>query len=124
MAKKKKKDLNDGDFTNNPFAALAGLSLPDADPAVLDAMNAPADLEDVALDTLSLRKEKKGRRGKTVTCVSGSKDWPEESRTSFMKKIKNVLGTGASFDGEDIVVQGEHIARLKQFFEKEKIVFK
>ncbi len=122
MAKKKKKDVNDGEFTHNPFAALAGLSLPDADPDVLDAMSAEAAAE-IKLSPLALRKEKKGRRGKTVTCITGARDWPEEERTVFMKKIKNVLGTGASFDGEDIVVQGEHIERLKKLFEKENLSF-
>ncbi len=122
MAKKKKKDFNDGEFKNNPFGGLAGLSLPDADPALLASV---ADVPTLArLDTLSFRKEKKGRRGKTVTCISGSQNWPDEERASMMKKIKNHLGTGASFDGEHIVVQGDHIDRLKLFLENEKIFFK
>lgn len=96
----------DGAF-NNPFAALQGLAedlpkqpkKPDTQ-AAEPAPKGPAPLTGKVV----LRREKKGRGGKTVTRVSGL---PPSRLDELCKKMKKGLGCGAKVEGEDLVLLGE-----------------
>jgi len=90
---------------NNPFAALQGLGkdLPKqekAGPAKAKQPAGPAPLS----GKIVLRREKKGRGGKTVTRVSGL---PPSRLDELCKKMKKGLGCGAKVEGEDLVLLGQ-----------------
>ena len=95
----------DGAF-HNPFAALQGLGkdLPKQEKtpeAKVEAKpSGPAPLS----GKIVLRREKKGRGGKTVTRVTGL---PSSRLDELCKKMKKGLGCGAKVEGEDLVLLGE-----------------
>ncbi len=67
--------------------------------------------------TLSIRPEKKGRGGKTVSVIY---DFPAHSEDYFKKltkKLKRECGTGGTFKGDSIEVQGDHREKIKLFLE-------
>ena len=67
--------------------------------------------------TLCIRPEKKGRGGKTVSVIY---DFPREGEDYFKKltkKLKRECGTGGTFKGDSIEVQGDHRQKIKQFLE-------
>ena len=66
---------------------------------------------------LSLRAEKKGRGGKVVSVIY---DFPKGSEDYFKKltkKLKRECGSGGTFKGESIEVQGDHRDKIKLFLE-------
>ncbi len=67
--------------------------------------------------TLSIRPEKKGRGGKTVSVIY---DFPPHSEDYFKKltkKLKRECGTGGTFKVDSIEVQGDHREKIKDFLE-------
>lgn len=67
--------------------------------------------------TLSVRPEKKGRGGKTVCVIY---DFPagHDYFKKLTKKLKRVCGSGGTFKGESIEVQGDHREALKSYLEE------
>lgn len=55
---------------------------------------------------LTVRKEKKGRGGKTVTVVEGYKGNPQ-TLEALCKKVKQQCGTGGSVDKKTFLIQGD-----------------
>ena len=55
-----------------------------------------------------VRREKKGRGGKTVTTVSGL-EGTEKEVAAIAKKLKKRCGTGGSFKDWVIVIQGDRV---------------
>lgn len=104
MSKSPHDDLPKG-LSHNPFAALR----PDGKPAPCaksrsaetTAGQAPAS----SPQQVVVRREKKGRGGKTVTRVSGL-ELNAKDINSLARDLKQGLGCGASVDGEDILLQG------------------
>ncbi len=106
---------------NGPFhSAFSGLaSLRDALPS--------SDLPDPELNSgpdakstsdkptgslkLVLRREKKGRAGKTVTRLLGLPS--PEDRTTWAKRLKKELGCGATIEGDDVILLGDVGERAK-----------
>jgi translation initiation factor 1 len=66
---------------------------------------------------LFVRKEKKGRGGKTVTVVEGYKGNPQVLE-QLTKKIKQHCGVGGSIKGKDIVIQGDIADKVVRFLLK------
>ena len=67
--------------------------------------------------TLSIRPEKKGRGGKTVSVIY---DFPENAEDYFKKltkKLKRECGTGGTYKVDSIEVQGDHREKIKTFLE-------
>jgi translation initiation factor 1 len=64
-----------------------------------------------------VRREKKGRGGKTVTRVTGlgpaGADLPQLAR-----ELKRALGCGASVDGTDVLLQGSMTERAAAWLEE------
>lgn len=92
---------------NNPFAALQGLGkdLPKQEkgprtPKAEAKAKGPAPLD----GKIVLRREKKGRGGKTVTRISGL---PPSRLGELCKDMKKGLGCGAKVEGEDLVLLGQ-----------------
>ena len=112
---KKKKTLPSASapqLTQNPFAALAGLTAPAAAVGAQDEPGEPvgADLQLPA--KLVVRREKKGRGGKTVTRISGLSA-PQRDRV--IGALKKALGCSASAEGEDLLLHGALVDRAARW---------
>ena len=63
---------------------------------------------DAASDgVIRLRREKKGRKGKTVTTVSGFQVGTDDLK-QIASSLKNICGTGGSVKDGVIIIQGDH----------------
>ena len=58
-----------------------------------------------------VRLEKKGRKGKTVSIITGVKS-PDVGKRALAKHLKNKLGSGGAVKGADIEIQGDQRERL------------
>ena len=76
---------------------------PAASPEALDFGGAPK---------IVLRREKKGRGGKTATVVEGLR-LPPSALERIARDLKRALGCGATIEGDTIVVQGDMAARIE-----------
>jgi translation initiation factor 1 len=67
--------------------------------------------------TLSIRREKSGRGGKTVSVIY---DLPDNELyfKALTKKLKSHCGTGGSFKEGRIEIQGDKLARIQEHLEK------
>jgi len=65
-----------------------------------------------------IRRESKGRGGKSV-CVIEGLPIPVESLKALQKKLKAQLGTGGAVKGQCIEIQGDHREKLLILLEKE-----
>jgi translation initiation factor 1 len=61
---------------------------------------------------LVLRREKKGRGGKTATVIEGLK-LPPSALDRIARDLKRALGCGATTESNTIVIQGDMSARLE-----------
>ncbi len=102
---------------DNPFAALAGLgNLPPAPD------NQPPSGEDETADPLGAAKsdplrvllDRKQRRGKTATIVTGFTG-NEDALAELGKSIKVACGTGGSVKDGEIIIQGDHRERVLEW---------
>jgi len=76
---------------------------------------APADPEKIdfgGATKIVVRREKKGRGGKTATVVEGIKR-PPSALERIARDLRKALGCGASVEGDTIVVQGDMAARIE-----------
>jgi uncharacterized repeat protein (TIGR03833 family) len=94
-----------GPLTYSPFAALADVVRASANavaeqpaPTVVDP---PSAL--VGEGEVRLRRETKGRGGKTVVRVTGL---PAHQLTALVPQMKKALGCGATIEGPDLVLLG------------------
>lgn len=103
----------DGAF-HNPFAALQGLGkdLPKQDEPTPSAAKAEAKGPPPLTEKVVLRREKKGRGGKTVTRISGL---PPSRLDELCAKMKKGLGCGGKVEGEDLVLLGSLTDRAAQW---------
>lgn len=102
---------------NNPFAKLAALreALP-AGEAKTPAAQEPAEAVDPVAALLArrvvVRRERKGRGGKTVTVVQ----WPDGAEAAALdalaKELRKGLGTAAQREETSIAVQGDIADRV------------
>lgn len=74
---------------------------------------APGDESPTRLGRVVVRRERKGRRGKTVTSVDGL-DLPEAGREALARELRTTLGCGARVEGEQVVVQGDQRERVAE----------
>jgi len=64
-----------------------------------------------------IRRETKGRGGKTVTLVTGIQASPEQLR-SILKDIKARVGGGGTVKDGELVIQGDHREIVFEILEK------
>ncbi len=67
---------------------------------------------------LCIRPEKKGRGGKTVSVLYNFPTGHDYFK-KLTKKLKRVCGSGGTFKGDSIEVQGDHREAIKIFLESE-----
>ena len=82
--------------------------------------------EDIArLDTINKRskinisKQKKGKKGKTITLISGLGTEDEILLKEFLKKIKVFCGTGGTLIDRNIQLQVDMVSKSIEFLRKE-----
>lgn len=67
---------------------------------------------------LLVRKEKKGRGGKTVTIVEGYKGNPQ-TLEALCKKVKQQCGVGGAVQGKNFIIQGDKADQVVKILIKE-----
>lgn len=122
MAKQKDKGVYSSGGTptplDNPFAALQSLNLAPAPEGASDEVweeshSSPAEL-DPAQQNLRLFIDRKQRKGKEVTIVSGFQG-SEEALEALGKSIKAHCGVGGSVKDGELLVQGNQREKVLQF---------
>lgn len=67
--------------------------------------------------TLYVERDRKGRRGKTVTVISGLQG-SDADREALLKQFKALCGAGGTLKDGNLEIQGDHrdklLARLKE----------
>ena len=64
---------------------------------------------------LKIYKEKKGKKGKTVTIISGFETQNISQIVQLLKKLKVYCGTGGSLNDKGIQLQGDMQEKVKFF---------
>lgn len=60
---------------------------------------------------LRVQASRKGRKGKTVTVISGFQTQPE-TLAKLLKQLKNQCGTGGTAKDDTLEIQGDHTQKL------------
>ena len=81
------------------------------------------DIEDkvceIQSSKLKIFKEKKGKKGKTVTIISGLETQNISQIVQLLKQLKIYCGTGGSINDQGIQLQGDMQEKVKFFLRKE-----
>ena len=105
-------------LSTNPFAALQGAlgELPPGDAVTATPIPsiAPIDSPSLVHGRLVLRREKKGRGGKTATVIEGL-TVPEPALHDVAQRLRRQLGCGAHVEGATIVVGGAQTGRVREW---------
>lgn len=67
----------------------------------------------VSQQNLRVQASRKGRKGKTVTAISGFQTKPE-TLAALLKQLKTQCGTGGTVREDTIEIQGDHTQKLVQ----------
>lgn len=119
MASKKREDHSGAAASfDNPFARLAPLrgelppgDEPTAEPSIVEEAGSPLG------GKIVVRRERKGRGGKTVTVVEGVR-LEGDALTGFAREMKRALGCGAVVESGVVVLQGAQEEAARAFLEK------
>ena len=68
---------------------------------------------------INISKQKKGKKGKTITLIKGLGIRNETEVKVLLKKMKVFCGTGGTLIGEDIQLQGDMVNKSIEFLRKE-----
>jgi translation initiation factor 1 len=66
---------------------------------------------------LKIQASRKGRKGKTVTVISGFQAKPE-TLADLVKQLKTQCGTGGTLKDNEIEIQGEHKQKIVEILTK------
>lgn len=124
MAKKKREDRSTtqtpSEPFNNPFEALRALASEksaEAEPHPSTQVPSETAVDEVLPSRgrkVVLRREKKGRGGKTVTCIEGL-DAPE----ALAQTLARAMGCGATIEAETLILQGDQTQRAADWLRKQ-----
>ena len=92
-----------GQIGDDNLGASAGRSTPAPPSTKTSSRGAGAQVR--------VQRERKGRRGKTVSVITGVPR-PKAHREDLLKQLKQKLGTGGGLEGDNIVIQGDHRDRV------------
>jgi translation initiation factor 1 len=73
-----------------------------------------------SLKKLVLRRERKGRGGKTVTIVSGFTDANTDLKP-LARELGKALGCGTSVESDTLVIQGDQVERAATWFNNQGV---
>jgi len=68
---------------------------------------------------INISKQKKGKKGKTITLISGLGTEDEIFLKELLKKIKVFCGTGGTLIDSNIQLQGDMVPKSIEFLRKE-----
>ena len=68
---------------------------------------------------INISKQKKGKKGKTVTLIRGLGTEDEILLKELLKKIKVFCGTGGTLIDRNIQLQGDMVSKSVEFLRKE-----
>ena len=68
---------------------------------------------------INISKQKKGKKGKTITLIKGLAIRNETEVRELLKKMKVFCGTGGTVIGEDIQLQGDMVSKSIEFLRNE-----
>ena len=71
------------------------------------------------ISKINISKQKKGKKGKTITLIKGLGIKNEIEIKKFLKKMKVFCGTGGTVIGEDIQLQGDMLDKSIEFLRNE-----
>lgn len=121
MGKKKRQSrvwADDEQGVESPFASLKDLLPPDEGSDAASQQRSPqTEQSSVSRGAgqnkapVRVHRERKGRRGKTVTVITGISG-PEAARLDVLKQLKRKLGTGGTLKDDTIEIQGDHRERV------------
>ena len=94
-------------MTRKPTSTLVYTTDPDPAPAVKPTPVFPS----ASSQTARIRRERKGRGGKTVTIVAGLQHNPATFAT-LLRKLKQVCGAGGTLKDGELEIQGDHRERI------------
>lgn len=123
MGKRDKKRVDGAGFGGSFGDLLRAQGLAPAasaeppEPAESDTAEPPADADLTTLSKIVLRRTRKGRGGRTATLIEGIDALSPAARDQLARDIRKALGTGATLDGDVIVVQGDIRDRLADWLE-------
>ncbi|MCB0733342.1 MAG: translation initiation factor [Flavobacteriales bacterium] len=103
MKKKKLRDLSD----------LGGLVYSTDPDNLPDYEEDEDEVIDPGAQTIYIRLDKRHRKGKVVTLLTGFEE-SDERLTELGKKLKTQCGTGGSVKDGEIIIQGDFKSRLKE----------
>jgi translation initiation factor 1 len=88
--------------------------VPPEPPPAPPAVAAPAALDFGGAKKLVVRRERKGRGGKTATVIEGIRVSPS-ALERIARELRRALGCGASVAEGTLVVQGDLVARVERW---------
>ena len=68
---------------------------------------------------INISKQKKGKKGKTITLIKGLGTEDENLLKELLKKIKVFCGTGGTLIDSNIQLQGDMVSKTIEFLRKE-----
>ena len=71
------------------------------------------------ISKINISKQKKGKKGKTITLIKGLSIRNEIEVKELLKKMKVFCGTGGTVIDEDIQLQGDMVNKSIEFLRKE-----
>ena len=71
------------------------------------------------ISKVNIHKQKKGKKGKTITLIKGLGIRNEIEVKELLKRMKVFCGTGGTVIGEDIQLQGDMITKSIAFLRNE-----
>ncbi len=71
------------------------------------------------ISKINISKQKKGKKGKTITLIKGLAIRNKTEVKQLLKKMKVFCGTGGTVIGEDIQLQGDMVNKSIEFLRKE-----
>lgn len=121
MARKKREKLDTSPPAPGGFGGLGALLQAQGLEGSSEPATAPAPAPVSAArkaGRVVLRREKKGRGGKTATVLEGA-PIAAADRAALAKRLRKAMGCGAREEGQTVVVQGDQREAAKAWLEKE-----
>lgn len=94
-------------MSRKPTSSLVYTTDPDPEPTPKPKAAYPS----ATSQTARIRRERKGRGGKTVTIVGGLQHDPD-TLDALLKKLKQVCGAGGTIKEGELEIQGDHRERI------------